>query len=250
MALAWRAHPRWRLVLIANRDELHERPTVRAARWADAPRVRGGRDLRFGGAWLAVSEAGRLAAVTNVRGPGGPFEELQSRGVLTQRFATGELGLASLRALDPLAFRPFNLLAVEDGEAVFMSNRPSSFRGLGEGLHGLSNGPLDDLWPKTRRAMAALERWLAAGIDDAGPLFEALADATPAPDAELPDTGVGLERERGLSPPFLVGPVYGTRCSTVVRIDDAGRGDFIERSFGPEGVPLGDVRLDFSWPPG
>jgi uncharacterized protein with NRDE domain len=248
LALAWRMHPHWRLVLIANRDELHERPTLRADRWAEAPYVVGGKDLQFGGAWLGVSEQGRLAVVNNVRDPGGASAHLASRGLLTRRFLMGELDLESLQKLDPLAFRPFNLVAIEQDEALYLTNRPPMRRPLEPGLHGLSNGPLDDPWPKTKRAKAGLKRWLAGDAVDTEPLFAVLADETPAPDDELPDTGVGLERERSLSPCFLRGPVYGTRCSTVIRIDVAGRGEFVERSFGPDGAAAGEARLAFGWP--
>ena len=67
IAVAWRAHPRWPLALIANRDELHARPTAEAGFDPEAPEVYGGRDLVQGGGWLQASTRGRLAAVTNVR---------------------------------------------------------------------------------------------------------------------------------------------------------------------------------------
>ena len=74
------------------------------------------------------------------------------------------------------------------------------------------------------------------------PLFAALADTTPAPDAELPDTGVGVDLERALSPPFVRGERYGTRCSTIVLVGADGI-SLIERRFGPEAVPLGETAL-------
>ena len=44
---------------------------------------------------------------------------------------------------------------------------------------------------------------------------------------------------------FVVGPVYGTRCSTVVSIDAQGRATFAERSFDTAGTRIGDVRESF-----
>lgn len=249
LALAWRTDPRWPLVLIGNRDELHARPTARAARWAEAPEVVGGQDLEFGGAWLGVSDRGRLAAVTNLRRPLEAAPPRASRGLLTRRFLTGELDLEALQPLDLDQFNPFNLMVAQEGEAVFITNRPTiERRRLAAGVHGLANGPLEPPWPKTRRAMSAVSAWLEAGSPDPGPLFDVLADETPAPDAELPDTGMGLERERRLSPCFLRGDVYGTRASTVVLVDAAGRGRLIERSFGPDGVPTGEAVVGFDWP--
>ena len=249
LAMAWRTHPRWRLALIGNRDEAHARPTARAARWTDAPRVVGGKDLEFGGAWLGVSEAGRLAAVTNLRRSSEAPVPRASRGLLTRSFLTGELDMAALQVLDVQGFNPFNLVVIEGDEAAFITNRPTDDRRrLAPGLHGLANGPLTPPWPKTRRAVAALSAWLDAGDPDPQPLFAALADETPAPDDELPDTGVGLERERLLSPCFLRGPVYGTRASTVILVDAEGRGELIERSFGPDGAAAGETRVGFGWP--
>jgi uncharacterized protein with NRDE domain len=84
-----------------------------------------------------------------------------------------------------------------------------------------------------------------SGNDDFTPLFEALADATIAPDAELPDTGIGLELERRVSPPFVRGAVYGTRATTLIAMDYHGSGRIIERRFGPQGVPQGQTALHF-----
>ena len=251
LAFAWRAHPDWPLVLAGNRDELHARPAAPLARWDEAPEVLGGRDLEGGGTWLGVSEAGRLAAVTNVRGPRDPGERRTgaSRGLLTRDFLTGEVDVERLRRTDLARYNPFNLIAIDRTDAWFLTNRPApQVRPLAAGLHGLSNGPIDDVWPKTLRAKAALAGWLASGSDELAPLFAVLADETVAPDQDLPDTGVGLERERALSPSFVRGELAGTRCSTVILVDSHGAGRMVERRFGPLGVPLGESALEFAWP--
>lgn len=257
IALAWRMHPRYRLVLAANRDEFHERPTLPLAPWQDAPGVIGGRDALHGGGWLALRGA-RLAAVTNVRRPGAP--QGRSRGALVAGFVQG--AAPAQTALEALAdeagdYSPFNLL-LHDGDALaFASNLPGFVaRPLTPGLHGLSNGALDPPWPKTETLMARLDLWLQAQRDARSPdetapelssLFDALADTTPAPDAALPDTGVGPERERFLSPAFIANARYGTRASTVVLIaDDHVR--IVERRFGPEAVPLGETALRIALP--
>ena len=173
----------------------------------------------------------------------------ESRGDLTRRFLTGEVGIEALQRLDVAAFNPFNLIVADQGDAWFMTNRPErEVRRLEPGVHGLSNGPIDQIWPKTAQAELALADWLAADAGDIEPLFTALASEVRAADAELPDTGIGVERERLLSAAFLRGPVYGTRCSTVVLVGADGAGRLIERRFGPEGARLGETPLEFTWP--
>jgi uncharacterized protein with NRDE domain len=250
LALAIGSHPDWPLVLAGNRDELHARPAAPLARWAEAPEVLGGRDLEGGGTWLGVSEEGRLAVVTNLRGFGPPHPGAPSRGLLARDFLVGEGPYARFGAGDLGAFNPMNLIVVEGGRARFCSNRPAStIRELKDGLYGLSNGDLDEPWPKTSRLKAALADWLGAGAQDPESLFAALADETRPTDAELPSTGLDLERERLVSPIFIRNTPYGTRCSTIVRIASDGGGEILERRFGVEGEVSGVTALNFTWPP-
>lgn len=251
IALAWRAHPRYELALIANRDELHARPTAPAGPDPDAPDVYGGRDLQAGGGWLMVSGRGRLAAVTNVRA-GFAAEALpHSRGALVREFVRGSAtagaylaGGVQAQAMD---YGRFNLIAWDGAALAFASNYPQfATDAVTPGLHAMSNGAFDAPWPKSGHATRALATWLqsptADGVpDDAAlaPLLDALSDTTPAPDAALPDTGVGLEWERALSPPFVRNERYGTRCSSVVLVGQD-QIIFAERRFGPDAQPLGD----------
>lgn len=252
IALAWRVHPRFPLALIANRDEFHARPTAAAGFDPDAPDVYGGRDLQAGGSWLQVSGRGRLAAVTNVRAGLAGEAAPRSRGALVRDFVRGNGAAASsLQSLSATApeYGRFNLLAWDGSTLAFAGNHPRfTTRPVAPGLHAMSNGAFDAPWPKSGLAMRALSAWLQARpadpdmpteIDALAPLFDALADATPAPDAALPDTGVGLELERRLSPAFVRGREYGTRCSSIVLVGD-GAIVFAERRFGPEGAPLGE----------
>lgn len=250
IAFAWRAHPRWPLALIANRDEFHARPSLPADFLAAAPDVYGGVDVRAGGSWLLLSTRRRLAAVTNVRVGRAPDAAPRSRGELVRTFATSNATAADFIAgLAPLAhlYGRFNLL-LWDGAALHCVGNHPHFHAqeVAPGVHALSNAALDQAWPKTQHASAALSGWLrrqttadVASPPDLEPLFAALADRIPAADAELPDTGVGLELERLLSPPFVVGETYGTRCSTLVL---ASRDDIeiIERRFGASGVFAGE----------
>lgn len=248
VAFAWNAHPRWRLLLAGNRDEFHARPTAPLAPWDDAPGIAAGRDLEAGGTWLGVDARGRCALVTNVRDLRRPQEGL-SRGLLASDYLRGDDG-ATVRARSLLStaadYRPFNLLLVDADACTWVGNLPQVRMASPErGVHVLSNAELDTPWPKAKRLGACLRGWIDGGGDaDFEALFAALADDTVYPDAQLPDTGIGLERERWLSSAFIRGEDYGTRASTVVALDHEGGGTIVERRWGPMGVALGETRIE------
>jgi uncharacterized protein with NRDE domain len=246
IAFAWNAHPHWRLLLAGNRDEFHARPSAPLARWNDAP-IMAGRDLEAGGTWLGVNDSGRCSVVTNVRDPRDP-QHGRSRGLLALDYLSGA-ATAEIHAQQLLTtaaeYRPFNLLTFDATHACYLGNRPEPrAQWITAGVHGLSNADFNTPWPKTRALMKRLQAWLDSDSgDDVSPLFDALADEHVAADAELPDTGVGLERERWLSSAFIRGEQYGTRASTIVALDHQGRGRVIERRFGPNGSHEGETTL-------
>lgn len=247
IAFAWNVHPHWRLVLLGNRDEFHARPSATLAHWPDSP-IMAGRDLQAGGTWLGVTAAGRCAVVTNVRDPQASLAGW-SRGLLVSDYLTDSRG-ASAQAQTLLAkaasYRPFNLLLFDAQAALFLGNHPQPHgRALDPGVHALSNAELDTPWPKTCAIRQCLQAWVARAGDDPLPLLAALADEQIAADDKLPDTGIGLERERWLSSAFVRGERYGTRASTLVAIAHDGSGLLVERSFGPGGRAGPETRLDF-----
>lgn len=249
IAFAWNHHPRWRLLLAGNRDEFHARPSAPLARWPTPPIV-AGKDLEAGGTWLGVTDDGRCSVVTNVRDPRDP-QLGRSRGLLALDYLGGDAdATAHAQALLSTAsgYRPFNLLTFDTQAAFYIGNRPEArAQAITPGVHGLSNADFNTPWPKTRALMQRLQAWLEAGnVEDFGPLFAALADPHIYPDDELPDTGVGLERERWLSSAFIRGERYGTRASTVVAIGYDRHGVVVERRFGPFGREEGETAIPIS----
>ncbi|NUP07698.1 MAG: NRDE family protein [Polyangiaceae bacterium] len=247
LALAVDPHPSLRFVLAANRDEAFERPTREAHFWDDAPDVLAGRDLRAGGTWLGVTRAGRLAAITNVRDPAARREG-RSRGEIPRGFLVGSHPAASFaddlrgRARD---YPSFNVFAGDADGCFYVNERDEGSVPLGQGVHVVSNGRLGDPWPKVGKARFVLGTAVSGdGAVDVEALFRLLSDDRQAPDEELPSTGVPLEIERMLSPLFIRGAAYGTRCSTVVVMYRNGRIGFEERSFGPNAMPLGTVSVN------
>jgi uncharacterized protein with NRDE domain len=241
LAFAWHAHPRWPLIVAGNRDELHARPAAPLARWSPEGLI-AGRDLQSGGTWLGVAETGRFAVVTNLHGFGPPAAERASRGALVAAM------LARAAAAPPPVVRdvynPFNLIVAGPARAWFLTNRPALSQSLlAPGIYGLSNGRLDEPWPKTTRLKSALTDWIVNGAQKPRRLLDALGDQT-LPDTELRIVTQGPSQ----SPVFTLDPIYGTRCSTVVAIDDAGGGRIVERRYTAQGTVTGETTIDFSWP--
>ena len=250
IVLSYRQHPRYRLVLATNRDEFYARPTAPAAFWDDAPSVLAGRDLQGGGTWLGVTRAGRLAALTNVREPHRHLDDAPTRGALVADYLTGMMQprvyLDAVRQ-EAARYNGFNLLLGDTKDLFYFGNRAADIQPLEPGLYGLSNHLLDTPWPKVERGKKALAAALRNDVVDPETLFAFLADTEQAPDETLPDTGVGLEWERLLSPIFIASPAYGTRVSTVVLVDHLGHATFAERAYasGANGEPPITRRFDF-----
>lgn len=239
------------VLIAANRDEFHARPTLPAAQWADAAHVYGGRDALAGGTWMGATTGGRYALVTNFREPGRVVADAPSRGALVEDFLRGRAPAADYIAAAHAAgqaYNGFNLIVGDAQGAWYASNRDGAPRPLAAGVYALSNHLLDTPWPKLARTKAAFERVLAhAPQPDLPALFEALADRSPADDADLPATGLPPDREKLLSSPFIVSPNYGTRSSTVLTLRDDGTGLLVEKRFAPDGAANGESVLAFAW---
>ncbi|MFP4229407.1 MAG: NRDE family protein [Salinivenus sp.] len=246
LTFAYDTHPDYALVFAGNRDEFYERPAAPATHWEDAPHVLAGRDLEAGGTWMGVTRNGHWAVVTNIRSPEAYRPEARSRGALVAEYLKQEPPPeAYLRkiAADADQYNGFNVLLGTPTSLYYLSSRDGIVQALAPGIYGLSNAQLNTPWPKVETAKSALRDMLGASVEPDA-LLELLAQREPFPPKQLPETGVGPETERLLSPLFIESDAYGTRASTVLLIERTGRVTFVERTF-DEGKPDGTRRFSF-----
>jgi uncharacterized protein with NRDE domain len=244
IAFAWRAHPRYRLIVAANRDEYFGRPAAPAGFWDDHASVLAGRDLQAGGTWLGVTLDGRFAALTNYRNPADKRTDAPSRGSLVSDFLAGRTTpLEYLQGVERrgVSYNGFGLLVGDAASLYFLSNRGGHLARVAPGIHGLSNHLLDTPWPKVEKAKARLAEQLPKAFEFET-AFRLLEDTKRAPRSELPSTGVSPELEEKLSAiRVLAVGGYGTRCSTVLCFSEDGKIEFHERSYSEEGGVSGTL---------
>ena len=244
IVFAWRVFPGVPVIAAANRDEFYDRPALPAAPWPENPNVIAGRDLEHGGSWMGITREGpngpKFAALTNIRAPGEGRANAPSRGELVADFLKGSLTAAEY--LDVIAARGdvyngFNLVLGDASDLYWYSNRAGNDERNGKPLeagriYGISNGLLDEAWPKVTRTKAQFASLLCQGAPEDA-YFEMLADTTRAPDMRLPETGVPIDLERVLSAVCIETAGYGTRTSTVVKLYENAPAELHERILRP-----------------
>jgi uncharacterized protein with NRDE domain len=249
LVLAWQVHPRYRLIVAANRDEFHERPTAAMAKWPAPDDIVAGRDLRAGGTWLAMDRARRFGVVTNFRDLQPPAPGAPSRGNLIPDYLRNEAGAERyLKELQPnaAAYSGFNLLLTDKDSLWYASNRAEQFaRPLPPGIYGLSNEFLDTPWPKLQRVRRRFDPLAVQGGEvSKDELFAILSDPTQAGiNEQLPKTGLSPEWEQLLSSPFIRNADYGTRCSTLVLLEPSGASSLTERRFDSAGNVIAETQF-------
>ncbi|MGB0931068.1 MAG: NRDE family protein [Chitinophagales bacterium] len=237
---AYKVHPKYPLIITANRDEFYERPTAKAHWWESKPNLLAGKDLKGGGTWLGVSKSGRFAALTNYRSLEHIKPNAPTRGSLVADFLVDENAPSAMEYVETIendeAFNGYNLLLYEKNTLVWHSNVSRESRELEAGIYGVSNALLDTPWAKVERGKFFLKELLSEdSVDfDIEKAFNFLQDTVRPNDDKLPDTGVGIELERLLGTLFIQSQKYGTRCSTVVLVDEKDTVFFEERVFGKE----------------
>lgn len=247
IVLAIGQHPDYPLILAANRDEFHARPTEDANWWVDRPDVLGGRDKQAGGTWLGASRRGRLATVTNFRDAKPPDTEHRSRGHLVMDFLNGASSPDEyLDSIDEDRYAGFNLIVADQEDVAYLSNREDGKRKLAAGVYGLSNALLDGPWDKVERSKKKLRNLISNDDISVRALLRVMTDRQTGPADEVERGRLDFDTARAITAPFIVLPEYGTRCTTVILAGKQGHWRFFERRFDPAGQRTGDSDFSFS----
>ena len=228
--IAKNVHPDYPLIIAANRDEYFERATQSPHWWNDAPHMFAGKDLQAGGTWMGYNRNQRIAAITNVRRMDLHRDDAKSRGEWVKRFLDSEEAdidtalsdFTKRLELEGHLYNPFNLLYGNSEKlVVFNSVNQQSYR-LEDGVHSVSNGMLNDSWPKMLRGVSALSEYIRSNDEvETQALFDLLQNNEEALSELLPSTGIPVAYEKMLSsifirPNLLNGSMYGTRSSSVI----------------------------------
>jgi uncharacterized protein with NRDE domain len=234
--------PRYPLVLAANRDEFHARPTAPAKFWPEYPQLLAGRDLEQGGTWMGVTRNGRFAAITNCRDPARTAPAPRSRGELPLGFLLGdESPQAYLRSLLPTAheYAGFNLLVGTADKLWYLTNSHAVAHFepvlLAPGLYGLSNAQLDTPWPKVVLGKQRMQTLLGKDTLVHDELEAVVADRQLADSTALRQLGLTDDMAQVLSSQFITTASYGTRSSTTLWTDRAGQAHWRESTFDAQG---------------
>jgi uncharacterized protein with NRDE domain len=256
ITLSWQPASPVPLRIAANRDEFYARPALGLHHWPGG-KILAGQDLQAGGTWLglgfcATTGKPRLAALTNYRDVANQKTDAASRGHITAAFLNNAVSASdylSTLVSQVSAYNPFNLILFDGQDLMGFESRRGRAFALPPGISSVSNADFNTPWPKLERLRTSFEQTLAETDDEEQlqeQFFKLLADPRMAPDADLPHTGIALERERVLSAAFIHTPDYGTRASSVISIRPQAA-DFVERRFDASGFQ-GEAKQAMSWP--
>jgi uncharacterized protein with NRDE domain len=247
--LSYNHNPDYPFIVAANRDEFYNRPAQPLGLWPEYPNILAGKDLTGGGTWLGVTKSGYFAMLTNYRDMASIKAQAPTRGKLVLDYLAGELDAANyLQALHASAalYNGYNILLGTLDDPWYYSNQSNEIARLGSGNYGLSNALLDTKWPKVENGKENFRQIIEQEALDIDALFAFMNNKTLAPDDQLPDTGIGYEKEKGLSSMFIELPGYGTRNTTLLIKDKHGKVQLIERTYSHKDKSTSEQKFDFS----
>lgn len=245
IVFAWQQHKDYDLIVGANRDEFHLRPTQKAGWWPDYPELLAGRDLQAGGTWLGVTRSGRFATITNYREQSFTRGSYRSRGALVSDFLLGVQSPDQFSTeVDGDGYAGFNLLTADVQSMSYVSNRGDAMADMPPGIYGLSNASLDTAWSKVNRSKAQLRGLIDSDNVNETTLLRILADRQTATE-DVNSEHLSFDQAKAITAPFIVTSNYGTRCSTLILRRRDGKTDFIEQRFDATGAITGTSRFSF-----
>lgn len=237
---AIKQHPKYPVIICANRDEFHQRPTDPMHWWPkknlQAGDVLAGKDLQAGGTWLGLNKAGRFSALTNFRQPELFDKKKQSRGELVlQALANQDNEITEQLVKSSSDYNGFNLVFGQLNKLMCFDSVSQKQQVLDVGFHSLCNGALDDIWPKMALGQATLADAIKDHTLDIEELFALMKSGQQAQTEHLPKTGVPLNWEQLLSSIFIISPEYGTRTTNIITLDDEGNIAIYDQSYNEQG---------------
>lgn len=239
---AIKQHPKYPLIICANRDEFHQRPTQAMHWWSDKnaqSRILAGKDLQAGGTWLGLNKQGRFSALTNFRQPKFFDHNKKSRGDLViSSLAKKDNEMTELLAKSAHHYNGFNLVFGKLSNLICFDSVSRKQKALASGFHSLCNGALDDVWPKMALGQEQLAKFINSSVKnalDVDELFSLMQNNQQAAIEDLPSTGVPLNWEQRLSSIFITSPEYGTRTTNIVTYDNDGNISVHDQSYNEQG---------------
>ena len=237
--VAIKAHPEYPLIVCANRDEFHHRPTAPAYRWTTSPAIYAGQDKQAGGTWLGINEQGQFAGLTNIRG----IEQqdgVRSRGELVVNSLTQHQFNSQWLIEHSVNYNPFNLVFEQHNQLFCFNSKTLTTTELKSGFYAISNGALDDIWPKMAKGRQQLQNYIKQMKSPCiNQLLGIMHDTSQPKDQDLPQTGISLEWERRLSSIFIQHEEYGTRSTSIVLKHRTGNVQFTEVRYDGKARNLG-----------
>ena len=234
LLLSYKINPNYKLIVAANRDEFYDRPASLLHNWENHSDLYAGKDLKENGTWLGVTKKGRIAAITNYRDMAKIKVNAPTRGKLVSDFLLNKMSpelYADLLMETTDNYNGYNLIFGYCDSLYYFSNISKEPVKLSEGIYGLSNQLLDSQWPKVIKSKKIFSEIINEPNPSINKLFDLLKDDEVYPDETLPETGLGKELERMVSPIFTVTEKYGTRSSSIIFIDVNNNVEFTEKSY-------------------
>ena len=235
-------HPDYPVIICANRDEFHHRPTQKMHLWPQA-NILAGKDLQAGGTWLGLDNAGNFSALTNYRQADKLDRQKKSRGDLVlnalcaQQSHLPDQQFAEHLTTAAKEYNGFNLIFGQLSKLYCFDSINQKLITIDHGFHSICNGALDDIWPKMARGQQQLEQIIGQAKPlDINQLFTVMTDQTQAPFEQLPNTGISQKLEQLLSSIFIISPEYGTRSTTIITVTKNAEAVVYERNYLPSGA--------------